>query len=183
MTQRKMIRWMCLPLAICLLTPVGVKAQQAALTVDEIAQTWLVLNCGLSPTLVTEEVLATRAEELEPLFLEALREGPSPELTEEARRAAEGRFKARLRVLENSESLGLSLENRRRAEELGREEYLQRQLADLEIRYRAQAVAGLGIVGGPESARVLSELAQNEESPLQAAAQEALRKLETRRPG
>lgn len=152
-----------------------VSVQLAELGAPDLAQTWLLNNCGIDDLSVLVAELRDRAAELEPLFLDAVRAGPPDDLTRSVADAAQRRFSAGLRELAEGESFGLSDDDRAALKTRDPEAYVERVRANFDIAYRSQAVLGLGIVGSEETRAFLQEMAADDESRLQSSARRALR--------
>src|SRR5215470_3021686 len=138
---------------------------------------WLFSNCDTGEGRSLGSKLGQFKVELEPFFLAALQQGPDESQLAEQQRASEARYQQRQEVLKSNRQLPLSEEDRRAAQAVSREQYLAQEKEDFVQRYKSQAVAGLGIVGGPKAKAALEILGKDEKSPLQGSAQQALKTM------
>jgi len=156
--------------------PPAPPAQQAELSLGELARTWLTNDCatGDDHAQLVAQILQYAAE-LEPLFLVALDEGPPEALASEVDAAAQARFRAARQELERGETFGLGDEELALAKGRSLEQFAARVRAGFDLGYRSQAILGLALVGGEESRRRLQEIAADDASPLQSTARAALK--------
>ncbi len=128
------------------------------------------------------ELIRFRAE-LEPFFLAALTQGPDQRLVSEVDQTAGRRFDQRQELLKRRTS-GLSESDLELARKLTRNQFIAQEKEAFVTRYKSQAIAGLGVVGGDKTKAVLAGIAGDQKSPLRGSAQEALKRLQgPRRPG
>ena len=158
----------------------GQAGAQVSAEVGALAQVWLLTTCGTGEGGIQIETLDPFASELEPLFLQALAEGPPGALVETSLRAAEARWKAREELLRGEVELGLSDADLEAASSESRQEYLDRSRRSFRASYRSQAAAALGQVGSERARKPLQAVASEEGSPVQAAAGLALARLQER---
>jgi hypothetical protein len=138
---------------------------------------WLLSNCEIGEGTRLTAQLAQFGAELEPFFLRALQEGPDNKLLSDHQRASETRYQQRQEMLKSGRRLPLSDDDRKAAQAITQEQYLAQEKEDFVLRYKSQAVAGLGIVGGPKAKSLLEPLSKDEKSPLRGSAQEALKRM------
>lgn len=154
-------------------------AQQLPPEALNLVQTWLVKNCDLGEVRMLEQDLRQWGIRLEPAFLEAVQDGPDAKLLSEFDEAAGKRFDQRQELLKTDVGLGLSRDDLEAARKVSREEFIAQEREDFILRYKSQALAGLGIVGGAKVREVLQGLARDEKSPLKASAAQALERLQS----
>lgn len=179
-TESRLARFLLAGLGLLawLVIPAPASGQGASLTASEAVERWLFENCAVGEEPVLEARLRALAVETEPLFIEALREGPDGERIEEVERALGRRYDRRVVLLQDAEALGLSESDLEAARGTSREEFVARGREDFVSRYRSQAVSGLGVVGGDRGREILAQLAEDETSPLRIGAREALDRLQ-----
>ncbi len=169
---------------VTLLTLAGAVASAQPLidrTPKAVALAWLLSDCGVdNPLAITVREAGVALTEV---FLEALDKGPAADLVGEVERSAARGFEQRQVALKEGTGLGLSPEDLEIARRTTRDEYIARAKQNFDRRYRSQAVAGLGIVGGPKARTALERLAADKESALQGSAQTALAALKARERG
>jgi hypothetical protein len=171
-------RWL---LAICLLAVCAGLNRASAQILPPEAQaagaTWLLKACDVAEQDQLSAVLRKFKQQFEQFFLNALNDGPPPQLLTEQEAEASRRFDLRQEALKTGKGLGLSAAELRAARMITREQYLAREKEDFVISYRSRAVGGLGVVGGDKGKAVLVALAADQNSPLQGSAQQALLQL------
>lgn len=177
-TRRRWIPAGAVPFLIVMFGfPDSARPQQIGERARAVAVEWLLSNCEMGEgTRVTSRLIEFRAE-LEPFFLRALQQGPDDKQLSELQRASEARYQQRQELLKSGQRLPLSDDDRKAAQAISREQYLAQEKEDFVLRYKSQAVAGLGIVGGPKAKAVLEPLSKDEKSPLRGSAQEALKRM------
>jgi hypothetical protein len=159
-------------LAVGLLTG-NATAQTLTEEVRVVALRWLLNDCGLSSS-VAEDLRKIANPALEAFLIEALKQGPDAAQSAELEKAASQRYEQRTQTLQRGEVRGLSREDIEQALKVSRQDFLAREINDFVVRYKSQAVAGLGIIGSAKARTELQRLAGDEKSPLQTSAQEAL---------
>ena len=168
-------------IGLCVALPVvaqGPRLQQ--LTDRELLRVWLLTNCGLGHVERIEGELLRRGIVLQPLLLEALRDGPDRELALQVERAAGERFDGWPAFLESPAARELDpgvLEEMRRVR---RKAFVADEVERFRDGYRSAAVAGLGLTGGADARPELRRIAADRASPLRTAAEQALRQLDKR---
>lgn len=145
----------------------------------EIGIKWLLTNCGTQEGNRLRDALQRFKAELEPFFLHALQQGPDEKQMAELEQASEARYRQRQETLKNNR-VPLKEEDRRTAEAVTREQFISQEKQDFVLRYKSQAAAGLGIVGGPQGRAALERLSRDKSSALQSSAAEALRSMTLR---
>jgi len=153
-------------------------AQQAVEPVHVLVATWLIKNCEVGEEKRLEIELKKGAEVARPLLLEAAAKGPDSKVLADFDRASGLRYQQRQTLLGKGEGLGLSKEDLEAARKITREGFVAREREDFDLRYRSQALLGLGIVGGDEAKSLLQRTARDKQSPLQSSAAEALRRMQ-----
>lgn len=133
------------------------------LSVADLAQTWLLRDCGVADRPLLEAALVQRAAEVTPILRTAWEDGPSERLLAETRERARERFDRNQALLSDPESLGLSPEDAERAAARSAEEFVDRSVRSLEIGYRSQALSGLYLVAGDEGRALAEQVAAAEE--------------------
>ena len=152
-------------------------AQQPSVEQSALVQTWLLKNCGLTDKVVLETEIIRIGSQLEPAFLEALKNGPDSDLLSEFERMAAINFEQRQKLLSNGADLGLSPQDIEAARDVTPEQYMSKEKDDFITRYKSQAIVGLGLVGGKKAEEVLTQISLDEESPLQSSAKQALKRM------
>jgi hypothetical protein len=166
-------------LAVSLALALLVSACQSARS-HPVVRDWLLADCrvGETDTPVSDlKKLQAQGVDLEAVFLQALQEGPDAALRVDVRRAAAERYEWRREMLKQGSRLGLSEADLRDARSVTQKQFIDRAEEKLVLRYKARAVAGLGIVGGERAQAYLKKTAADENSPLQMHAQTALRRV------
>jgi hypothetical protein len=158
------------------LFPGSAQTQQISERARAVAVEWLNSNCEVGEGNRLRAQLQQFKAELEPFFLQALQQGPDEKQLSDLQRASEARYQQRQEVLKSAR-LPLKDEDRKAAQAITREQYIAQEKEDFVLRYKSQATAGLGIVGGPKAKAVLQPLSKDEKSPLRVSAQEALKNI------
>jgi hypothetical protein len=141
-----------------------------------VAVKWLLSNCETGEGNRLRDSLQRFKAELEPFFLQALHQGPDEKQLSDVQRASDAQYQQRQEVLKSGK-LPLKEEDRRAAQAVTRDQYVAEAKEDFVNRYKSQAVAGLGIVGGPKAKAELQSLSRDEKSPLRTSALEALKSM------
>jgi hypothetical protein len=140
---------------------------------------WLVKACDVGEKDQLSDVLRKFKPQFEVFFLDALNNGPPPQLLSENEAAASKRFDQRLEALKTGKGLGLSQAELQAARAMTLEQYLAHEKEDFVTSYKSRAVGGLGVVDGEKGKAALNALAADQKSPLQGSAQQALLQLQT----
>lgn len=176
--QRLRIAWGVVGAAIILLVLATVAvAQGPDEKVRSLASRWLLLNDDVGEEGILEKTLRENRIELQPLFLDALEKGPDDTLLSEVEKAADNRFEQNQKLLTANEGSGLSPEDLEIARNMTREQFIEQEKQSFILRYKSQAIAGLGIVGDEKAREVLKAIASDAQSPLRSSAEQALQKL------
>jgi len=142
---------------------------------------WLTTTCVGDEERALREALLRHRTELAPAFRRALTDGPPPQAVREVRAAARVRHAELARFpLQQYRIDGVTADDLARFARTSRQAYVDDQARRYATGYRANAIAGLGIVGGARDRATLARLAVRKDDPLAPAAAEALRALEQR---
>lgn len=155
----------------------GALAQPASPDISETVQLWLLDSCGLDRTPGIEARLISFGPEAAPALIEAFQAGPDDELKSQVRASAADRFRQRQQLLKSDVDTGLSKEALASAAADTQNSFVERQGRDFELRYRSQALAGLGMTGGPRAREFLQRVVTEADPDFQTTAAEALQKL------
>ncbi|HKA01100.1 MAG TPA: hypothetical protein VKE70_31525 [Candidatus Solibacter sp.] len=140
------------------------------------ADRWLATDCSQDDEQRLEDALRKYKAQIEPVFVDALRNGPDASRGDAVRLAAAHRFESIQQLLKSKNS-HVTEADRKVWEAMSRDEYINRQVEDFRLRYRSRAAAGLGVVDGEAGRSELRKIAQDGASPLQSSAQAALLRL------
>lgn len=155
----------------------SVSPQPANDQAQAAARSWLLDNCDVDEVGALENQLRSAAPQLEPVFIQAFQNGPEAALVSEVELAAAKRFERRQEVLNSGVAVGLSKEDIDAAKSVGRDQFVTQAKNDFVLRYKSQALLGLGVVDGPKALEILQQTARDEKSPLKTTAEQALVKL------
>ena len=182
-TRRHRVAERVLPLMILVFgSPVFAQSPQISERARAVADEFLLSNCVAGDgSRLTSQVNQFKVE-LEPYFLAVLQRGPDDKLVSDLQRASAARFQQSQDLLKSDRRLPITDEQRKAAQAIGREQYVAQEKDAFILRYKSQAVAGLGIVGGPRARGVLEPLSKDANSPLRVSAQEALKQITPGRP-
>jgi hypothetical protein len=174
-------RWIARSTVLILIAMVGlpVSGQRPSELSEQaraVAVQWLLSNCEVGEGNRLKFHLQEFRAELEPFFLQALHQGPDEKQLSDVRRASDAQYQQRQDVLKSGK-LPLKDEDRRAAHAVTRDQYVAQSKEDFVNRYKPQAVAGLGVVGGPKAKAELQLLSKDEKSPLRISALEALKSM------
>jgi hypothetical protein len=140
---------------------------------------WVTTTCvGDEARALIEEMRRFR-EPLGVAFRKAITDGPTAEELRVARAAASERYDARAKFPMPSAIEGVNEKGMAAFGRVSRQAYVDDQVQRFATGYRANAIAGVGIVGGPGSREALSRLAGGRNVPLALAAREALKTMDT----
>ena len=144
--------------------------------VDAIFNRWVATTCTGEEERKLIEELRRHAAPLAVAFRKAIVEGPPPAQLRAARVAAEVRFAAREKFpWQDYRIEGVSEKDLAAFRRVSQAAYVDDQVRRFATGYRSNAIAGLGIVGGPGARDVLLRIASNADDPLALAAREAIR--------
>ena len=138
--------------------------------------TWLFHNCGMEERRLIEHRLKTMGPAVETLLLKALETGPNKALVDEFDRATVRRFDRRRQLIDQGLKTGLSEADLKEAASVTQQDFVNRQKKDFILRYKSQALMGLGMVEGPKGFAILQKMAK-EDSELQHVARKALKEI------
>lgn len=146
-----------------------------------VFERWVMATCIGDEERELAAQLRRHAAQLVPAFRKAIVDGPPPAELREVRAAAEERFAARQKFPIQEYSVeGVSEKDLAAFRRVSRQAYVDDQVRRFATGYRANAVAGLGIIGGPGARETLARLAANKNDPLALAAREALKAADRR---
>lgn len=135
-----------------------------AMSITDLAQTWLLRECGIDDEPALEIAVTRQGKKLEPLFFGAWEKGPSDNLVREIREAALSRFERNRAALADTESLGLTSQDAKRASRRSVKDFVTRSVEDFETNYRSQALRGLFFAGGEQGMQLLDQVASDADS-------------------
>ena len=153
-------------------------AQPAGLSTEAAAafNRWMQATCVGDEAIKLADELRRYGEPMAAALRKAIQTGPPAGELRAARAAAEARFALREKFpLQEFAIEGVSEKDLAAFRRVSRQAYVDDQVKRFTTGYRANAVAGLGIVGGPGARQTLSRLERNKSDPLSIAAREALR--------
>lgn len=159
----------------------SVSPQPANDQAQTAARSWLLNSCDVGEVGALENQLRAAAPQLEPLFIQAFQTGPDAALVAEVEQAAAKRFERRQEALNSGVATGLSKEDIEAARAVGRDQFVAQAKNDFVLRYKSQALLGLGVVDGAKALEILQQTARDPKSPLKATAEQALLKLQQRK--
>jgi len=145
-----------------------------------LANRWLVNGCDLQSSL-RNDIRSAASPALETFFVNAAHNGPDSSQMAEIEKAAAQHYELRQQGLKRPEGLGLSAQDIEDARKVTREDFIAQEKKDFDLRFRSQAVAGLGITGGAKAKTELQQISKDEKSPLRSSAQQALAGLQQRK--
>lgn len=149
--------------------------------VSAVFERWVMATCIGDEERELAAQLRRYAVPLAPAFRKAIVDGPLPAELREVRAAAEARFDARQKFPIQEYSVeGVSEKELAAFRRVSRQAYVDDQVRRFATGYRANAVAGLGIIGGPGARETLARLAANRNDPLALAAREAIKVADRR---
>lgn len=143
--------------------------------VQMLVTTWFNQDCSVKERQEITTHLRGLGAVLEPVFWEAYRLGPPEAEVRELQAQFRTRYVDRQRYLEE---VGERLFDKEQLQELLKtteHQYVQRETGQYFSRYKAAALAGIGVVGriSPD----LETIAKDTDSPVQGAAQEAMKAI------
>lgn len=159
-----------LPALAAILIVVGIVPEifsqdpSASLRPAELAQIWLENNCAVGEESPLTVRLKQIAKEVEPILIRAWKEGPPAGRVAEVRKDAERQFAVLQKAIRSGETFGLTPEDLELAREQRSEKFTEEAVGNYVVRYRSQALVGMGITAGPEAGKVL-ETATTDEDP------------------
>ena len=141
---------------------------------------WLNRDCGAEEKLVLDRRLQAIEADLEPVFWEAYRLGPSPASLERDRTAIGRRYETRQAWLAKSGRELFGTQDTSRLLETPKQRYVAREMDNLIVGYKTAAILGLGLVGTRTSLPDLSRIADDTASPAAVAAKQTITSIESR---
>ena len=124
-----------------------------------------------------DERLQAAGTALVPAFADAFAKGPDEELLKLADQKAAKRFQRRQQVLKSNLIKVLSESDLKKARAGDEKTFIARQRSNLVNRYKSQALAGLGIVGGDRARLILQKIADDPTSPFASTSRISLEHL------
>jgi hypothetical protein len=146
-----------------------------------LVQTWLNKNCGAAEQRGFENRLIALGVVLEPVFWEAFRLGPTAQELKDVGAVVSKRYGDRQGWLRQFGDAQMGKEETARQRALPETQYADREMTQYTERYKTAAVAGLGLIGTPQSEAELKWIADDVTNPAQTAAYEALQAIQRRR--
>ena len=179
---RSLARWMAV---VALTTTCTFAAAQPrndlSPEVAAVFNRWILATCIGDEEQKLVEEMRRFAEPLAVAFRKAIQDGPPPGELRAARAAAEARFAARAKFpIQDYRIEGVSEKDLAAFRRVSRQSYVDDQVQRFATGYRANAVAGLGVIGGPGAREVLTRIASNRNDPLALAAREAIKAADQR---
>ncbi|MEO8752283.1 MAG: hypothetical protein ABI624_06360 [Casimicrobiaceae bacterium] len=142
---------------------------------------WMSASCIGDEAQALQQALLRHRVELAPAFRQALADGPPAGTLRDIRAAAEARAVALARFpVAEYRIEGVSPQALAQYRRKSRADYAADQVQRYTTGYRSNAVAGLGIVGGPDVRTTLARLASRRTDPLAPAAAEAIKAMDRR---
>jgi hypothetical protein len=142
---------------------------------------WMTTTCVGDEARALEDALRRHRVELAPAFRRALADGPPAEDVQEVRRAAEARQAALARFPASEYRVeGVNADALARLARVPPRGFANDQVQRFVTGYRANAIAGLGIVGGNADRTLLARYASRRGDPLALAAAEARKGMDRR---
>lgn len=148
---------------------------------DTLAKLWLYRSCGQTGQAALEAEVRQFAVLLEPIFVAAYENGPSPQIDESAGIAVDREIQLIKSLTADDAALTrneIGQEEAMALRRLTQNSQARRERAKLQFlqNYRSAAVSGLGLTHGESGRRLLEELSRNSNSPFQRVAQLSLAK-------
>jgi hypothetical protein len=140
---------------------------------------WMTSTCVGDEAEALNDALRRYRAELAPAFRQALADGPPAAALRSVRTAAESRHAALAKFpVDEYRIEGVTAKALAQQRRVSRQSYAADQVQRYVNGYRSNAVAGLGIVGGPQARAQLSGLAARRGDPLALPAAEAIKALD-----
>ncbi len=154
-----------------------VNAQELSMESKEVVLNWTLNNCDVAEKQKLVRKLERWGEQLESVFIKAAVNGPGEALILENQKSSALLFERRQKLLLTGEGLGLSEKDIIDALKVTREQFIAQEGKKFILRYKSQALLGLGTVGGDKAMGFLNQIKADEKSPLKSSAEFSLRKL------
>jgi len=176
------LRWLAAVAVLCVGTSALAQPRYGlSPEVEAVFDRWVLATCVGDEERKLVEDLRRFAAPLAVAFRKAIVDGPPPAQMRAARVAADARFTARSGFpYQDYHIEGVSEKELAAFRRVSRQAYVDDQVRRFATGYRANAVAGLGIVGGAGARDVLTRIARNSDDPLALAAREAIKASEPR---
>jgi len=142
------------------------------------ANRWLLKNCDVGEQHQLEATLTQFKTELEPYFVYVYRHGPDRQLLAEVTRAAQEDFQDEQQILQTATGLGVNALETGKVRQITLGQYITVERNNFVLRYKSRALAGLGVVGGPQSRTLLEAETRDDKSPLRFTALGAAQRLD-----
>ena len=140
---------------------------------------WMTSSCVGDEAGALNDALRRYRVELAPAFRQALADGPPADALRSVRTAAESRYAELAKFPINEYRVeGMTTDALAQRRRVSRQSYAADQAQRYASGYRSNAVAGLGIVGGPQARALLSRLASRRGDLLALPATEAIKALD-----
>jgi len=179
---RNIVRWLVAG-ALTMMCAIAAAQPRYGLSpeVSAVFDRWVLATCIGAEERKLAEDLRRHSVPLAAAFRKAIADGPPRDELRAARAAAEARFAVRAKFpIQEYRIEGVSEKDLAAFGRVSRQAYVDDQVQRFAIGYRANAVAGLGIVGGPGAREVLTRIASNRNDPLALAAREAIKAADQR---
>lgn len=176
------VRWLAAVAVVCVsISAVAQPRYGMSPEVEAVFNRWVLATCVGDEERKLVEDLQRHSAPLAVAFRKAIADGPPPAQMRAARVAADARFTARAGFpYQDFRIEGVSEKELAAFRSVSRQAYVDDQVRRFATGYRANAVAGLGIVGGAGAREVLTRIAKNSDDPLALAAREAIKTSEPR---
>ena len=148
--------------------------QQLSAEDAKLVQTWLLTDCGLGESGGLEGKLRDRGMVLRAALAEAAEKGPGADVLANVEREAGRRFEQRTAALAAQQQATVTSDATvlEAAKKQTREEFIAREKENLTVRFKAQGVAGLALIGALDD---LKRIAADKNSPVRLNAETALK--------
>lgn len=141
---------------------------------------WLNRDCGADEKMVLERRLQAIEADLEPVFWEAYRLGPSLASLERDRTAIGRRYETRQAWLAKNGRELFGTQDTSRLLETPKTRYVAKEMDNLIVGYKTAAILGLGLVGTRTSLPDLNQIAGDAANPAAVAAKQTITSIESR---
>lgn len=148
--------------------------QQLSAEDAKLVQTWLLTDCGLGESGGLEGKLRDRGMVLRAALVEAAEKGPNADVLGSVEREAGRRYEQKSTTLNQQQPAVVTNDATvlEAAKKQTRDEFIAREKENLSVRYRAQGVAGLALIGAVDD---LKRIAADKSSPVRLNAEAALK--------
>jgi len=140
----------------------------------ELAKDWLMRTCTVGERAGLDDEIRANAAVIELLFIDAFTKGPSDDERREVIQSVEHVWTLMQLQVAEPEVYNLSQAEIDAMKSISLSEEKTWELELFEYNYRAAALAGLGITGGPAGKNLLASTAADSDSPFNSVATEAL---------